>query len=289
MIQTGTIIGSYEVIAVLGQGSMGSVYEAVHHGTGQRVAIKVLHTDYGLDAVSAARFAREILIMQTLNHPFIVPFLGHGVHDGQTYLVMTLIRGTSLAALFRTQFFSPQDVLDVLAPVCSALDYAHAQHILHRDVKPGNILLDTDSTPATVYLSDFGVSKVIGMISLTETQTQVGTPNFMSPEQAKDTPLTPATDVYSLTIIAYVLLLRQFPFDTKSPLEMALAHVMHPPRRPSALRAGFPPAIEAVLLRGLEKDPVRRYASAGSFCLAFADAIARLSDDERTTPYGYVS
>jgi serine/threonine-protein kinase len=277
-------IGDYEVVGVLGQGTMGAVYEAVHQATGQAVAIKMLHADYYFDPMTEARFEREILIMEALHHPHIVSFLGHGTHDGQTYLVMTLIRGTSLATYFKTKAFSPQDVLELLWPLCSALDYAHARHIFHRDVKPGNILLGTDSTPPTAYLADFGVSKVVGMSSLTETQTQIGTPNFMSPEQAKDMPLTGATDVYSLTVIAYVLLLRQFPFETKSVLETALAVVTQPPRRPSVLRPGFPETLEIVLMRGLEKDPAKRYPSAGALYEAFYDAVEALSEQEKVMP-----
>lgn len=284
VLQAGASIGEYQVVGLLGQGTMGAVYEAVHEASGEAVAIKMLHNDYNLDPMTAARFEREIMIMQALNHAHIVPFLGYGTHDGQTYLVMALIRGTSLATYFKTQAFSPLDVLTLLWPLCSALDYAHEQQIFHRDVKPGNILLDTNTTPPTVYLTDFGVSKVIGMTSLTETHTQIGTPNFMSPEQAKDAPLTGSTDVYSLTVIAYVLLVRQFPFETKSVLETALAVVTQPPRRPSHLRPGFPEALETVLLRGLEKDPAKRYPSAGAMYEAFYYAVESLSEQEKVTP-----
>jgi serine/threonine protein kinase len=226
--------------------------------------------------------------VRLLDHPNIVRFLDYGKYEGKTYFVMSLIRGISLATWLRSKFFSPLEVLNILQPLCSALDHAHARNVLHRDVKPSNILMDMTGDDPQIFLSDFGLSKVIGMISLTETQTQVGTPNYMSPEQVEDLPLTPATDVYSLAIVTYEMLLRELPFDARSDFEMTLAHVEKAPSPPSNIVPGFPSSLESVLLRGLMKDPEDRYAEAGIFCREFAEAVAMLNKDEQMTVYRYI-
>lgn len=266
---------------------MGSVYEAVDPKTSQHVAIKMLRADYTSEPSLAARFEREIAVMSALNHPHIVPFLGYGEHDNKTYFVMTLIQGPSLGTWLDSHFFSPLDAQFVLYAVCSALDYAHALSVIHRDVKPSNILLDMSNYEPVVYLSDFGLSKVATMISLTETRMQIGTPDYMSPEQAEDLPLSPATDVYALSVITYELLLRELPFNAMNELEMVTAHVNWPPRPPSQLVESFPPGLEAVLLTGLEKDPAERYQSAGEFYEAFSSALAELSEEEQQAIYRY--
>jgi serine/threonine protein kinase len=288
MPEPGTVIGPYTILKLLGQGNMGAVYEAAEETTGQSVALKMLHPEYGAYESFNTRFEREILVMRMMQHPHIVPCLDFGAHESQTYFIMALIRGISLATWLQFKSFSPLEVLHILEPLCEALDYAHAQNVLHRDVKPSNILVDmTDETPF-IYLSDFGLSKVLGMTSLTETQTQVGTPNYMSPEQVTDQPLTPATDVYALAIVAYEMLLHQLPFEVESDFEMTLAHIEGVPRRPSDIVADFPLGIESVLLRGLVKNPADRYSSARQFYQAFAEAVAMLKDDERSTIYQYI-
>lgn len=286
-LAVGAVLGAYTVIRVIGAGSMGAVYEAIDGRTGQHVAIKMLHPDRSDDSGMAARFDREILIMRSLEHPHIVRCLGYGEHQGKMYFVMSLVAGVSLSVWIRSHFFTPVEVLAILEPLCNALDYAHSFNVLHRDVKPSNILVDLSGETPLVYLSDFGLSKVADMVSLTETQMQVGTPNYMSPEQAQDFPLNPATDVYSLAIIAYEMLLRQLPFVAHDDFEMAMAQVQQPPRAPSDLVANFPLAIELVLLKGLAKDPEYRYASAGEFYNAYAKAVAGLDETERTTIYRY--
>ncbi|MFN8528151.1 MAG: serine/threonine-protein kinase [Anaerolineae bacterium] len=283
----GAVLDNYTVIRVIGAGSMGAVYEAIEERTGNHVAIKMLHPDRSDDTGMAARFDREILVMRSLDHPHIVRCLGYGEHQGKTYFVMALVAGVSLAVWIRSHFFTPLEVLAILEPLCSALDYAHSFNVLHRDVKPSNILVDLSGENPQVYLSDFGLSKVIDMASLTETQMQVGTPNYMSPEQAQDFPLTPATDVYALAIIAYEMLLRQLPFVAHDDFEMAMAQVQQPPRAPSELVTHFPLALELVLLKGLAKDPDYRYASAGQFYTAFAEAVTELDEEARSTIYRY--
>ncbi len=139
-----------------------------------------------------------------------------------------------------------------------------------------------------IYLSDFGLSKVLGMTSLTETQTQVGTPSYMSPEQITDIPLTPASDVYALTIVVYETLLHQLSFDVDSSFAMTVAHIEGIPRRPSDIAVNFPAALESVLLRGLAKDPLDRYASARLFYEAFVQAVSSLTEDERHMVYQYI-
>ncbi len=285
--EPGTTIGHYAIVKSLGQGSMGAVYEATDLDSGQHVAIKLLRTEYASSESLLARFEREIMILRLLDHPNIVSLLDFGIHENKTYFVMSLVRGITLTTWMRSHFFCPLEVLSVLEPLCSALDHAHARNVLHRDVKPGNVLIDVTQDNPGIFLSDFGLSKVIGMISLTQTQTQIGTPNYMSPEQVEDLPLTPATDVYALAVITYEMLLHKLPFDAQSDLEMTLAHVEKAPQPPSEIAPNFPSALESVLLRGLVKDSSDRYSSAGLFYQELAEAVAMLSADEQETVFRY--
>jgi eukaryotic-like serine/threonine-protein kinase len=277
-LEIGTQIQQYVITALVAQGGMGAIYKALDttnedHVNTPSLALKTIQPDFAPNPELRARFEREIIVMRALQHPNIVPLLDSGESHGLLWFVMPYIDGWSLSDWLTLHTFTPADVVTVLQPLCSALSYAHGLGVVHRDVKPQNILLEFKSESKSesksdaphVYLVDFGLSKVAGMVSLTDDAVSVGTPEYMAPEQVMDEPLTPATDLYALSIVLYEMLLGKLPFVANTPLDAALARVESAPLPPRQVRPDFPPALESILLRGLEKDPNKRYSDAEQF------------------------
>jgi serine/threonine protein kinase len=265
----GLRVGSYELVARIGEGGMGTVYAAVHVGLGKRVAIKTLRHAFAADADVRARFVREGKAAVAVRHPNVVDVDDVGVHEGIPYLVMELLEGESLAAMLgRRERLSPQETADIVVPVLSAMAESHRAGVVHRDLKPDNIFLARGAGGLPVpKVLDFGISKLLETQSfrLTGEKTMLGTPYYMAPEQASSARDVDArSDLYAIGVILYHALSGRVPFAGSS-LAQVLSQILHAPPVPLQERVpDVPPAIERVVLRAMEKDPVARYQDAQS-------------------------
>ena len=271
-MQSGQLIGQYQIVEPLGQGAMAAVYKAYHPRLNRYVAIKMIHKAHLGEHSSISRFEREAQIVAALEHPNIVPVYDSAEHNGQPYLVMKLIEGCTLKELLRGGALELGDIMRLLPPLAGALDYAHAQGVLHRDIKPSNIILDLRETP---YLTDFGLARLVASGESTMSKDMLlGTPNYISPEQAKgDQELDKRTDLYSFGCVLYELLVGKVPFTSGTPMSVLHDHIYRPLPPPSAVNPQIPPPVEAVLLRALAKDPDDRYQSATDIVAALRQAI----------------
>jgi len=269
----------------LGSGGMGSVYEVFKPGQSERLAMKLMLSEVASKEEYRKRFQREASVMETLHHPNILHVHATGEENAVLYIVMDLIKGNSLSDMLRRQRFSPRDTSLILNQIAQALDYAHDMGVLHRDVKPGNILIayrHQDEQPyAHAYLVDFGLAKALNSISLTGTHVSLGTPEYMPPEQVLAQTITAQSDIYALGIVIYRMLVGQLPFHAKRADLVAQMQIEKNPPALSSLRPDFPTALEEVVLRALEKKPEKRYQVAGEFSAAFAHALELLSPAAR--------
>ena len=249
----------YRVIEKIGSGGMADVFKAVDDVLGRTVAVKVLHPRYASDPTFVARFRQEAQAAANLSHPNIVNMYDWG-RDGETYyIVMEYVKGTDLKSLVAQQGpLDPRKAAEYAAQVCGALAVAHGYDIIHRDIKPHNIVLAPDGT---VKVMDFGIARA-GNTTMTQTGSVLGTAQYISPEQAQGKQLSPASDLYSLGVTLYEMVTGRPPFDADTPVATALQQVNDEPIPPRQVRASIPPALEAVILRAMRKNPAERYASA---------------------------
>jgi eukaryotic-like serine/threonine-protein kinase len=249
----------YRVIEKVGSGGMAEVYKAVDEVLGRTVAVKVLHPRYAADPSFVARFRQEAQAAANLSHPGIVNIYDWGRDDETYYIVMEYVHGTDLKVLVGQQgALDPMKAAQYASQVCAALAVAHGYDIIHRDIKPHNIVLAPDGT---VKVMDFGIARA-GNTTMTQTGSVLGTAHYVSPEQAQGRPLGPGSDLYSLGIVLYELTTGQLPFDADTPVAVALKQVNEEPVPPRQINPDIPPALEAVIMRALQKDPATRYSSA---------------------------
>jgi eukaryotic-like serine/threonine-protein kinase len=256
----------------IARGGMGEIFRAEDADLARIVAIKVLADRYANDEAIRARFPREALAAARLsNAPSTVTIFDVGEHDDHPYIVMEYLPGGSLAdRLVRDGAQPIGRSLDWLEQAAAALDAAHASGIVHRDVKPANLLLDSDNR---VKVADFGVASAVGLGSLTEVGTVVGTAGYLAPEQARGEKATPASDRYALAVVAFELLTGTRPFERESSTAEALAHVSAPIPPASLLNPELPPQVDDALARGLAKEPEHRYDSSADLVHALRDAL----------------
>jgi serine/threonine-protein kinase len=277
------LAGSYEIEDLIGNGGCGSVYLTTHPTLGRKVALKVLHRSLASSPKVVTRFLREIALMRIVRHPALAEVYDWGtLDDGRPFFVMELLTGPALDAVLRTRGRLPLDeILEVLEPICLALQAAHEAGIVHRDIKPSNIAFTVRNGERAVKLLDFGVAKLLepeeNLGGLTSAGTSVGTPTAMAPEQIMGVPLDARADIYALGVLLYAMLVGAYPFTSRDPIELAMSHLETPPPRPSAA-APVPLAVDAVVLRCLEKTPERRFSSAKSLLSALREALGQPSD-----------
>jgi serine/threonine-protein kinase len=283
---TGQNVGGFVVGECLAQGGMGYVYRAAKPGSDQPLAIKVMQAELGDDATARKRFLREMSLLQTLDHPNIIRIFASGEDRDLLYFVMPLVRGPSLSELLTRRRFSPVTAWQIVYPLALALDYAHSHGVIHRDVKPGNVLIDAGrDVTSRVYLVDFGISKVKGASALTRSGISMGTPYYIAPEQVLGQELTPRSDIYSLAVMTYQMLLGRLPFQGRLPQDVALKHVYAEPPTLTSLQPDFPPILNDVIMRGLAKNPADRFASAGEFCAAYSASMRQTAPQARAVEY----
>jgi serine/threonine-protein kinase len=273
------VAGQFQIVERIGAGGMGAVYKADQPDMNRNVAIKILHPRYLARTDLVARFRREARAMSQLSHPNTARVFLYGqLEDGACYFVMEHLVGRNLAQIVRANGpMEPERAVKIMGQVCGALDEAHRAGIIHRDLKPENVFLTAqggiEDFPKVL---DFGLAKVTekqmrpGSMILTREGMVFGTPEFMSPEQARGKALDPRSDIYSLGVILYELLTGKLPFDAKQPIEFIQLHVNAKPislseRLPDR---SFPGALEAVIMRSLAKEPEERHESAAAFALA---------------------
>lgn len=270
----GQRLGQYQVIEQVGEGGMSVVFRARQPSLKRDVAIKVLQPQGFGQKLNLERFFREAQAIGNLHHPNILPVYDSGQDQGYAYIVMRYVpQAVTLANLMSRPLATPQ-ILHLAEQIAAALDHAHQAGIIHRDVKPGNVLLDGD----WALLTDFGLAKMMHVPSgLTHSSGVMGTPAYMSPEQAQGQPFDHRTDIYALGIILFEMLTGQIPHDADTPLAIILKRINEPLPRPRQLRPELSEAVEQVLLKSLAANPAHRFQSAGALHTALKTALAKQS------------
>ena len=259
MLESGSRLGNYQIEALLGQGGMGVVYEAVQLSLSRRVALKVIAPELSRNERFQERFRREGRSQAALDHPNVVTVHDFGETDGHLYISMQLIRGPSLKELIHRGELDLGRVQRILRPIADALDTAHEDGMVHRDFKPQNILVGSRDHS---YLADFGLTQALGEPGLTRTGQFVGTLDYIAPEQIHGKPATRRSDVYAFGAVLFECLTGRVPYPRESDAATLFAHVSEPLPRVSELRPGAPPTIDDVLNHALAKNPDERLATA---------------------------
>lgn len=296
-IQPG-LLGKYKLQERLGQGGMAEVWKAFDLSLERYVAIKFLHTSLQVDSTFVTRFTREARAVASLRHPNIVQ-----IYDFETaasvggntraYMVMNYIEGGTLADYLKTtshvqKFPSAPEMISLLFSISEALDYAHRRGVLHRDIKPSNILRDSQNTARNpmgeLMLSDFGIAKIVGSSESVLTNSVLGTPLYISPEQARGKAVSAASDIYSLGVILYEMCTGRQPFQGNTPFAILQQHIATPPPAPEQINPAIAPAVAEVIMRCLAKEPAARFPSALALTAALAEALDVPLPERRRLP-----
>src|SRR5579884_394249 len=283
-VGTGSVIAGFRVVSLVGEGAMGAVYLAEEAVTGRRVALKVLGAELARDERFRQRFLRESQVASSLDHPNVVATVAAGEEEGLLFLAMEYVEGSDLRELLRREGrLDPRRALDLVAQAAQALDAAHAAGLVHRDVKPGNILVSPESGGEHVFVCDFGLARHVSSVSsLTSERGFVGTIDYVPPEQIEGNPIDGRADVYSLGCVLYECLGGAGPFDRESELSVLFAHLNDPAPRVTELRPELPVAFDTVFATALAKLPDDRYSTCGELARAARAALAGKTFVRRT-------
>ncbi len=282
----GAQLGQYTIIQEIGRGGMATVYSAKQTSMNRTVAIKVLPRHFLHDPGFLERFNREVEVISGLEHPHILPIYDYGETEGVPFIAMRYLGGGSMAQMVRRGVPSLDELRKPFNQIAEALDYAHRQGIIHRDLKPGNVMLDEQGN---AYLSDFGIARVMGS-DLTGSAI-IGTPAYMSPEQAQGTAIDARSDIYALGIVLFELITGREPYQAETPMSVLLKHLNEPIPPLEQFREGVPKSVQAVIEKATAKNPDERYSSATEMAQAFTEALkysdttapqAAVEDHERT-------
>jgi serine/threonine protein kinase len=283
--QSNELIGSYRIIDQVGSGGMATVYRAHHERLDRMVALKVIHKNFTNEPDFLSRFEREARIVAQLEHPNIVPIYDYNEVDGQPYIVMKYIEGETLKDHLTQNALSIQAIKPIFTQISHALSYAHAKNILHRDMKPSNIVLDTKGN---AYLTDFGLARIAQSGSSTmSADVMLGTPHYISPEQAQGlTNVDQRSDIYSLGIILYEMCTGRTPFVGDTSYAIIHSQIYTPPPPPRTINPDLSPEIESVILKALEKQPNQRYTTVNDLLKAFERAMSNTLNQPTTDQTG---
>src|SRR5918996_4400979 len=277
------LAGRYAVGELLGRGGMAEVYLATDRVLDRPVAVKILGGWLASDGSFVERFRREALAAARISHPGLVAVYDAGTEDDVQYIVMELIPGETLADVLRREGPLPADrARGIAARVGEALAVAHAAGIVHRDVKPANVMITPDGGSK---LMDLGIARGVEGESITRASSILGTAGYVSPEQARGEPVDHRSDIYSLGCVLYEMLTGRRPFDADNPVAVAYRHVHEAPAPPTSLDPSIPPALEGVTLRAMEKDPSARYPTVEDMTEALNDATEPVPAVEATRPF----
>lgn len=266
----GKTLGQFEILEEIGRGGMATVYSARQTSMNRTVAIKVLPRHLMHDPNFYERFEREVDVIAHLEHPHILPIYDYGQTDGIPFIAMRFLGGGSMEQMIRRSAGKgkPEDLERPIRQICQALDYAHKEGIIHRDIKPGNIMLDTGDN---AYLSDFGIARVLGS-ELTGSMI-VGTPAYMSPEQANGISIDGRADIYAMGVVLFELLTGREPYQAETPMAVLLKHINEPMPPITQFRSDISPEVDKVIQKATAKDPNDRFSSAGDMAKAFSSAL----------------
>jgi eukaryotic-like serine/threonine-protein kinase len=257
LVKGATLLGRYRLDERLAVGGMGTVYAATDERLNRGVAVKVLKDELAVDPLFVERFKREARAVAALSHPNIANVFDYGEDDGCHFIVMENVEGKDLARVLREDgALSPERVVTIMTQVCEAIGHAHAGGVIHRDVKPANIIV----TPSDgVKVTDFGIARATGESTLTHTGSVLGSAQYISPEHAGGERVTPASDIYSLGVVLYEALTGSVPFTADSPIAVAMRHISDDMPAPTDLKPELPPAMDGIVARATAKDPRKRY------------------------------
>ena len=291
----GQMLGPYRIVEKIGRGGMATVYKAYHATMDRNVAIKIIPQHFASNPDFTARFEREAKVVAKLQHPHILPVFDYGQEGDVNYIVMPYMPSGDLKKYIRAKAGkqSFDDIVRIFTQLCSALDYAHQRGILHRDIKPDNVLFDESSNPL---LSDFGLTKIVESASNLTGSAVIGTPSYMSPEQGQGFAIDHRSDIYSMGIVLYEMVTGRVPYSADTPIAVIFMHIRDPLPIPQQFRPDLPEAAQNVILKALSKNPEDRYQTCSEFAKAFSlgllqpNAIASsATDNEPPTVVGLIN
>ena len=278
----GTSIGPYRLIEQIGMGGMATVYKAYHAAMDRHVALKMLPRQFAMDETYLGRFHQEARTIANLEHPHILPVYDFGEDDGYTYLVMRLLEAGTLKERMAAEPLTISELDHLFGQVTGALDYAHSRSVIHRDVKPSNVLIDPHGN---AFLTDFGVAKLLQSTSqFTASGGMLGTPAYMAPEQGKGSPSDARSDLYALGVMLYEMCTGRIPFYAETPLAIVLKHINVPLPLPRNLNKSIPEEVQNVILKAMAKEPDERYQTANEMLASWRRAVGDLAKIDK--PFG---